>query len=700
MVYPWLNFKGIIPRGSIESSIKKNINIFKFMSNKSKIFGFSAIMLIALSLVGCDKSSKWEKFFNKAELVPVLTSKEGRWSMINDKGEIVYDSEFKSMPTIAYNGLFTVEEDGYYAVYKADSKKPVQIEAFAKIKSVGAFEDGLIPATAEDSRIAVYDEKGNMKFELMPVSNSEIVACSAVYEEGRLWVKTADSKYGFYDTKGNLVIKADYDFVSGFVEGISLVGKKKDDSSELKYSVIDKNGETLYDLKGEYDHVGLDGGYVYVTRDERVYLYDRKGEDLKLPEKVYKVNEIMGDYIIFTNKEGEKGLANVKGDILINPKFYEMYVNKGGSNPTFIVKKDRGDKEVFIVDKNGEKEGSDIDYELLIPAGKYGYFAKDGNTYLLLNQDMKKKTKEEFYNLNLSGAQTTTVTTDYFSYEAIANVMVEMVGANGVGDYKFDSTAGKVLQDETPSYYYTGTQGTPLSQLSKEGYGYTITVKGLFSQSPAQYAPGTYTYEWNPLSLFKGALIEVHANRDWGQKGHDALVSALKNNGFKKDDKLTTVSDGEGDVYVKGDVVVAVPNATESRTGWIGVASKDYFARTLNDTPEIDSVEVLVDEEDAVATDNSASASSLPAVLPSGGSLNQFSYLWTKRLTAQQVSGYTKAQLRILRNAIYAHHGYIFNSDDLKTYFGKFSDYHPTTKNVTNFSSIESDNVALLKKYE
>ena len=672
------------------------------MRNKSKIFGFSAIMLIALSMVGCDKSSKFEKFFNKVDLVPVLTSKDGWWSMINDKGEIVYDAEFKNCPTVAYNGIFSVEEEnGYFTVYKADSKRPVQIEAFEKIKSVGFLEDGLIPATAENSRIAVYDEKGDKKFELLPIANAEIVACSEAYKEGRLWVKTVDDKFGFYDTKGNLVINADYDFVSDFVDGIALVGKNNEDGSDLKYSVIDKDGKSLYNLKGEYDNVGVDGGYVYVTRDDRVYLYDKKGDDLKLPEKVYRVNEILGDYILFSNREGERGLANVKGEILINPKFYEMYFNTGGSKPTFIAKKDIRDKEVFFIDSNGEKEESDIDYEVLIPAGKYGYFAKDGDhTFLLLDKDLKKKSKEEFYSLSISASHGS-VKTDYFSYDAIANTMIGLIDSNGVGDYKFDTTASKVLKDENPSYSFTNALRTPLAQLKKAGYGYNINVSGIFSESPAQYAPGSYIYEWNPRSLFKGAIIEVRASRVWGQKGYDALISALGNDGFKKDEKLSESSNSEGEVFVKGEVAVVVPNSSESNSGWIGVAAKTYFAHSTEDIPEIDSEELIV-EDDAPSSvkKTSATSSGLPATLPTSGSLNQFSYLWASRLTTQQISGYSKAQLRILRNAIFAYHGYIFNSEDLKSYFSKFNDYRPSTKNVSNFSAIESENIALLKKYE
>lgn len=672
------------------------------MRKKSNFFGFCAILLVALGIAGCDKSTKLDKGFNKIDLVPVLTSEDSRWSMINDKGEIVYDAEFKNRPTAAYNGLFSVEEDGYFVVYKADSKKPVPVDAFEKIKSIGVLEEGLVPASAEDTRIALYDEKGERKYELLPVNGEEIIACSEGFKEGKLWVNTADDKYGFYDTKGKLAIKAEYDYVTDFDCGIALVGKKKEGSGELRYSVIDKDGKNLYDLKGEYDSVDLDGGYVYVSRDSRVYLYDKKGDYVKLPEKVYKVREILGDYIIFTNKEGENGVANVKGEILINPKYYAMLFNTGGSNPTFIVKKDRGDKEMLIINKNGDKEGGDIDYEAVVPAGKFGYIAKDGeHTYLLLDKDLKKKGKEEFYSISAS-VDNGIVKTDYFSYDAIANSMVAMIGNSGVRTNKFNSQASALLKNETPTYSYSNSPYVPLSDMNKEGYGYNIIVSGVFSQAPARYVSGTYAYEWNPQSLFKGVVMEVHTSRIWGQKGYDAVVLALKNDGFKKDEKLTENSHGEGEVFVKGETAVLIPTATESSYGRIGVFSKEYMADSSDDPEEIDSVEVLVDDDDEYqpAENKAVNASGLPASLPSGGSLSQFSYLWTSRLTPGQISGYSKAQLRILRNAIFAHHGYIFSSDDLKSYFSKFSDYRPTTKNVTNFSAIESDNIALLKKYE
>ncbi len=70
-------------------------------------------------------------------------------------------------------------------------------------------------------------------------------------------------------------------------------------------------------------------------------------------------------------------------------------------------------------------------------------------------------------------------------------------------------------------------------------------------------------------------------------------------------------------------------------------------------------------------------------------------------LSPKELSGYSAAELRILRNAIFASHGYIFKSDDLKEYFAQFDWYNPAYKDVTaRLSPIEKKNIATIKAME
>lgn len=71
-------------------------------------------------------------------------------------------------------------------------------------------------------------------------------------------------------------------------------------------------------------------------------------------------------------------------------------------------------------------------------------------------------------------------------------------------------------------------------------------------------------------------------------------------------------------------------------------------------------------------------------------------------LTERDVIGLSKKELRIMRNCIYARHGYSFRSQDLQNYFSKFDWYHPRYTEVpySLLSEVEQRNIELIKRYE
>ncbi len=77
----------------------------------------------------------------------------------------------------------------------------------------------------------------------------------------------------------------------------------------------------------------------------------------------------------------------------------------------------------------------------------------------------------------------------------------------------------------------------------------------------------------------------------------------------------------------------------------------------------------------------------------------------TRRLTYADITGKSKRELRMMRNEIYARHGYRFAKYELQTHFEKKLWYKPTTTNGANlyknhFTQIERENVKLIKQYE
>lgn len=85
---------------------------------------------------------------------------------------------------------------------------------------------------------------------------------------------------------------------------------------------------------------------------------------------------------------------------------------------------------------------------------------------------------------------------------------------------------------------------------------------------------------------------------------------------------------------------------------------------------------------------------------------------WTadRKIKYSDIKNLSKTDLRIMRNEIYARHGWVFKSKDLQNYFAKTAWYKPAgsyaNRNWVNkqvlrkISELEKQNAAFIKKYE
>jgi len=92
----------------------------------------------------------------------------------------------------------------------------------------------------------------------------------------------------------------------------------------------------------------------------------------------------------------------------------------------------------------------------------------------------------------------------------------------------------------------------------------------------------------------------------------------------------------------------------------------------------------------AVASLSTVAAAPPDAIVPASS---------TRSLTQADLAGLSKAKLKIARNEIYARHGYVFKTDDMKNYFGKLPWYKPTTAQVS-LSPTEAANVETIRRAE
>lgn len=79
----------------------------------------------------------------------------------------------------------------------------------------------------------------------------------------------------------------------------------------------------------------------------------------------------------------------------------------------------------------------------------------------------------------------------------------------------------------------------------------------------------------------------------------------------------------------------------------------------------------------------------------------EYEYLREREMTYDDVKDKSAEELRLMRNYIFARRGYIFESEDLKEYFERFSWYVPLYYDVTpRLSDIEKYNVNFIKEFE
>lgn len=136
-------------------------------------------------------------------------------------------------------------------------------------------------------------------------------------------------------------------------------------------------------------------------------------------------------------------------------------------------------------------------------------------------------------------------------------------------------------------------------------------------------------------------------------------------------------------------VVLKEYNKNEEQTGTF------YVKKSTEDRSEISGTFVIASSGKEMPFE--LSTNGLPTAVSSSTN-----YVAGERvLTETELSGFSKEELRVLRNEIYARHGHIFKSADLSSYFSRFDWYHPDTDNAFNrLSDTEKKNIDIIKSME
>lgn len=123
-----------------------------------------------------------------------------------------------------------------------------------------------------------------------------------------------------------------------------------------------------------------------------------------------------------------------------------------------------------------------------------------------------------------------------------------------------------------------------------------------------------------------------------------------------------------------------------------------------NNSEEIDNVESeLYDESYEIPDFQNLSDYPSPEIEESSKNTQHDPFAWLSQRSVRDLDtrDLSKSDLRILRNAIFARHGYIFRDKHLLRYFSQFQWYKPLFSDVSDrLNATEKNNIRILKSWE
>mgnify|MGYP002677875548 FL=1 len=504
--------------------------------------------------------------------LPFKTDEKDAWGLLGKDGKPLFKDEFDGEISPSINGVFAVETKNGISLYRT-SEKPELIKGCENLKAVGMMNEGLIPIVRKGQRIEYVDKDGKTKFVLNPYKNKEIVSAS-IFIDGLAAIGTDDEKYGFIDAKGKVLIEPKYSYVSVFNEGLCLVQKIEKNKDTLMV-IINKDGKEVKKLPKDIsiESTVFEEGKLYAKigtgENRRCAFFDTKGEIMrKLPKKVKWVSDYQGDYYIYSDEEGNKGVNNMKDETVIRAKYESMeFVGK----KTFLVEK--GDKWNLIDDEdNVIKTFEDYtimryfdDWECLLGTDS------DGKTELL-NTKGEKISNEAFVLRNSFYPCVSGVNSDYFDVATTAEKLANCISDNGIGKIKLGDSMQQWLDGDKPALYREENTAmvypfmAEVENINKCRLGLQvisknpITIEKYSTEYYYGYSFRSFSgYGFNQNAKVNAVSLFLQLDTEDKVKDVESLVSALRDKLIKKGYKVSKQGSFGCELSKGNNTLVVVP---------------------------------------------------------------------------------------------------------------------------------------------
>ena len=346
------------------------------------------IMIIIVSIKANKKPN------NKADMKKTVTNsyisvfQNGKWGVINSKGEIVIEPTYDNMLIIpdANEPIFICQTDvdlekGTYKSYAIDDKSN---KIFGNYETIEAIQN-----IDKDNNV-FYDANAlivsnNRKYGLINFSGKQLLECKYDKIEPIKYIKNSlmiqlDNKKGISDNSGNIIAEPTYSDVQALTD-------RYEDGYIVKNSkglngVINYNKKQTLDCK--YSKIeNIYGNEMYFVTENNNKEVIKSGGEIVVKNNFDSVNEINTN--ITYKKSNKYGVMTTSGEIKLKPEFDDL---KFLYNNKYIAKKD-GRYGVIDLDNNTIVN---FDYDNIKYLSDEGFIEADKeNTTYLMNTDFEIK---------------------------------------------------------------------------------------------------------------------------------------------------------------------------------------------------------------------------------------------------------------------------------------------------------------------
>lgn len=275
----------------------------------------------------------------------------GKWGVINSKGEIVIEPTHEAMITIPdqtkdifiYQTDINVDE-GTYASKAMDKDKKALFTEYDKVEPMQNIDEfGIVFYDTNTLKVSKNGKYGLINFKGKELLSCEYTDISPIKYIKNSFVTIKDNQKGLVDNSGNIIIENKYSDIKALTKRYEDGYIVKNDSS--KYGIINYNKKPILECK--YTEIkNVYGSNMYVVKEgDDLELINQEGEIL-LKNKFKEVISIDNNNLII--KANDKyGVMTSTGEMKLNTEYqYLEYIYDG----KYIGKKD---EKYGIIDING-----------------------------------------------------------------------------------------------------------------------------------------------------------------------------------------------------------------------------------------------------------------------------------------------------------------------------------------------------------